>query len=65
MGVHESAGIHEGSAQTGADIALIHEFGAPAANIPARSFIGAWFDLHGRELAAKTPRKSKPLSKAR
>ena len=54
VGVHDSAGNHGGTSQSVADIALIHEFGAPAANIPARSFIGAWFDLHGRELAQKS-----------
>ena len=54
VGVHDSAGIHKDSQQSVADIALIHEFGAPAANIPARSFIGAWFDLHGLELQKKS-----------
>ncbi len=53
VGVHDSAGNHGSTQQSIADIALIHEFGAPAANIPARSFIGAWFDLHGAELSRK------------
>jgi hypothetical protein len=54
VGVHDAAGIHKGTSQSVADIALIHEFGAPAANIPARSFIGAWFDQHSTELFKKT-----------
>jgi len=54
VGVHDSAGIHKGTSQSVADIALIHEFGAPAAGIPARSFLGAWFDEHGAELFKKT-----------
>jgi len=54
VGVHDSAGMHKDSSMSVADIALIHEFGAPAAGIPARSFIGAWFDQHGVELFKKT-----------
>ena len=54
VGVHDDAGIHKDSSMSVADIAMIHEFGAPAANIPARSFLGAWFDQHGVELFKKT-----------
>lgn len=59
VGVHQSAGEHKDKdgkpgGMTVADIATIHEFGAPAANIPARSFIGAWFDEHGKELGKKS-----------
>ena len=63
VGVHDSAGTHKGSAQSVADIALIHEFGAPAAGIPARSVLGAWFDLHGKELAEKSSKDLKGFIK--
>lgn len=50
VGVHASAGEHTNSKLTVAEVAAIHEFGAPGANIPRRSFIGAWFDENGRKL---------------
>lgn len=45
VGVHsdEAGTRHAGSALTVLEIANIHEFGAPAAGIPARSFIRGWF----------------------
>lgn len=54
VGVHDDAGTHTNSTMSVADVALIHEFGAPAANIPRRSFIGSWFDENGKALAAKS-----------
>lgn len=33
------------------EVAIIHEFGAPAANIPARSFIRATVDEHAADIA--------------
>lgn len=49
VGIHAADGgeVHEGdgsNALTVAQIGLIHEFGAPAAGIPQRSFIRAWAD---------------------
>ena len=45
VGVHASeANMTHGEGLTVGDIATIHEFGAPAANIPQRSFIRAWYD---------------------
>lgn len=38
------AGDKEPGGMTVADVATIHEFGAPDANIPERSFIRAWYD---------------------
>jgi hypothetical protein len=32
------------------EIAMIHEFGAPRARIPERSFVRAYVDLHGRDI---------------
>jgi len=39
IGVPEGAGEHEDAEITNAQLAYIHEFGAPAANIPARPFL--------------------------
>ena len=47
LGVHSDDAAHthgSGEGLTVGDIASIHEFGAPAANIPQRSFIRAWVD---------------------
>ncbi len=47
VGVHADDAAHThgtGEGLTVGDIATIHEFGAPAANIPERSFIRAWAD---------------------
>jgi hypothetical protein len=46
VGIHETEGAqaHEGEELTIAEIGSIHEFGAPAAGIPQRSFIRDWFD---------------------
>lgn len=41
-----------GARPTNAELAVIHEFGAPGANIPARSFIRAPFDAHHAEYLA-------------
>lgn len=45
VGVFASAGSEKGT--TIADIAAIHEFGAPKANIPARSFLRSAFTNDG------------------
>tara|TARA_R110000868_G_scaffold312282_3_gene573193 strand:- start:5347 stop:5850 length:504 start_codon:yes stop_codon:yes gene_type:complete len=42
IGVHGDAGTRDGSAQTNAEIAAVHEFGD--ANIPERSFLRAGLD---------------------
>lgn len=58
VGVHSDDANHthgSGEGLTIGDIASIHEFGAPAANIPARSFIRGWFDER-QEFIAKTLR---------
>lgn len=47
IGVHGDAGTRDGSSQTNAEIAAVHEFGD--ANIPERSFLRA-----GLNLAAET-----------
>ena len=47
VGVHadDAGNTHAGGeGLTVGDIGSIHEFGAPAANIPQRSFVRAWFD---------------------
>lgn len=46
VGVHSDDANHThgtGEGMTIGDLATIHEFGAPAAGIPARSFIRGWF----------------------
>lgn len=48
-GVELRVGVLEGDADHGegltvGELAAIHEFGAPEANIPPRSFIRAWYD---------------------
>lgn len=51
--IGETASAHHGGAKndaggtlTNADLALVHEFGSPAAGIPERSFIRAAFDAN-------------------
>jgi hypothetical protein len=45
VGVHADDGAQgHTEGQSVADIASIHEFGAPQANVPQRSFVRAWFD---------------------
>lgn len=54
-GVHSDDANHthgDGSGTTIGDIATIHEFGAPAANIPARSFVRGWYDEKFDEIRA-------------
>ncbi|HVJ26384.1 MAG TPA: hypothetical protein VM493_02545 [Vicinamibacterales bacterium] len=63
VGIHEAKGsetkeVREGeeaSDMTLSDVAIIHEFGAPSAGIPERSFIRAWADeskaRHDEEMA--------------
>lgn len=60
VGIHEREGSEpkEGDDDSGmslVDVAIIHEFGAPEANIPARSFIRDWVDeskaQHDEEMA--------------
>lgn len=43
----------EGEAVTNVDLALIHEFGAPSAGIPERSFIRSTFEKKKSELATQ------------
>lgn len=47
----EGARPHEDSDLTVLDIATIHEFGAPAAGIPQRSFVRATVDEHRADIA--------------
>ncbi len=42
----ESAELHAGSAFTNLDIAIVHEFGAPGANVPERSHTRASYDAN-------------------
>ncbi len=45
VGLHASeANMTHGEGLTIGDVASIHEFGAPAANVPQRSFLRSWFD---------------------
>lgn len=44
VGVHDSEMAAQRGKTTIGLIASVHEFGSPENNIPARSFIGAWFD---------------------
>lgn len=44
VGVHAADGDRPKGDTTLADIAVVHEFGAPAAGIPPRSFIRDWAD---------------------
>ncbi len=45
VGVHASeANMTHGEGLTVGDVASVHEFGAPAANVPQRSFVRSWFD---------------------
>lgn len=56
VGVHSAEGGNTHSeGLTVGDIASIHEFGAPAAGIPQRSFIRGWFDER-QEFIASTLR---------
>lgn len=48
VGVFSSAGAHGGSGVSLVEIAAAHEFGAPSANVPQRSFIRAGI-LENRE----------------
>ncbi len=53
VGVHSDIAEHthgDGEGTTIGDIASIHEFGAPAAGIPQRSFIRGWFDERQGEI---------------
>lgn len=56
VGVHSDDANHThgstGELLTVGDIATIHEFGAPAANIPQRSFIRGWYDESQAEIRA-------------
>lgn len=55
VGIHADDANHthgDGEGMTVGDIASIHEFGAPAANIPARSFLRGWFDERQTEIQA-------------
>lgn len=54
-GVHSDDANHthgSGEGMTVGDIATIHEFGAPAAGIPARSFVRGWYDEQFTEIAS-------------
>ena len=44
IGVHDDAGKHADSNETVAQIAAIHEYGAPDEHIPQRSFLRSTFD---------------------
>ena len=45
IGIHAAeAGSSHGDGMTIGDIGSIHEFGAPSAGIPQRSFIRGWYD---------------------
>lgn len=44
---------HEDSDLTVLEVASIHEFGAPAAGIPQRSFVRAWVDENRPAIAAR------------
>lgn len=52
VGILRDSGKHDGSDLTVAHIAAIHEFGAPNANIPERSFMRATMDEKSSEIAA-------------
>lgn len=64
VGVLESDGggdAAEGGDMSIADLAAIHEFGAPAANIPERSFIRATFDNKRDEMDALCTKIAKAI----
>lgn len=44
VGIHEEEGAQTDGELTVAEIGSIHEFGAPEAGIPQRSFIRDWYD---------------------
>lgn len=48
----EGGETHDKSGLTIVELGTIHEFGAPEANIPERSFIRAWFDESQKEIQA-------------
>lgn len=50
VGVLASAGVHPESGVSLVEIAAVHEFGSPAANIPQRSFIRRTLDLREDDL---------------
>lgn len=53
VGVHADDGAQgHTEGMSVADIGSIHEFGAPAAGIPARSFIRGWYDEKQDEIQA-------------
>lgn len=53
VGWLEKAGTHEGSSMTVAQIASIHEFGAPSANIPERAPIRKTIDSKKSDIQSK------------
>lgn len=53
VGVHTNEGAQGHSeGMSVADIATIHEFGAPAAGVPMRSFIREWYDSNPEQIRA-------------
>ena len=50
LGEDKGGDKHEGSDITVLEIATIHEFGAPKANIPSRSFIRAGYDSNKNKI---------------
>lgn len=60
VGVIDSGKSHSGGISM-AELAAIHEFGAPNAGIPARPFIGFTFQLRRDELRAFTEKLARQL----
>lgn len=54
VGWPAKAGQHRRSNLSVADIAMIHEFGCPARNIPKRSMLAATYDLNAERYADAT-----------
>lgn len=48
---------------TNVDLAIIHEFGSPAANIPERSFVRSTFTKHRQEYSAELKKLAGSLAK--
>lgn len=48
VGIHEDAGLHEGTGLSMAELGAIHEFGL--GNVPERSFLRSWASERGEEL---------------
>lgn len=46
VGVFDTGQPRQGAQATNAEIALVHEFGSPAAGIPERSFLRSTIDAH-------------------